>query len=476
MSKKVFRIGLPSTQFERRGELLTRQNLFEFDLIIWEPRSLLLEIGEDATNAHENISGSLSEEFGMDLEIKVARRTDEILEFVHSGRDLIVFGAKLPILNYRFDRTATVPIDLGSVGGLGEITWKDNHGRVVEWVGPPSIIQDFPILATSLAYSAMCEPREHFVPLYKVPNSEGVVGGYIKQSNTRGYIIFVPRTPSWDDFSSKPFAIKNAYLNALAALPDALRALQSSRVKLPAWSNTFVLPEEKTALQEIATHENNIKEIETKITVYQNLVIEEREWKYLFTAFDDHLVGAVLRALNYLGIKAVRGPKNHADIIACLDGRLAALEVKGKTGSAARKDAEQCKTWVSELMTAQLSEADERKNDTVTKGYLKCLNELDVSVCDPGDPNAQPIEVKGVLLINAYRDLPLDQRTEPDFPHPMLRTIIGGSLCALTALQLLGMVLKARKISSDRDRLAQLLFDHTGAVDEYTNWKEFLLT
>ena len=476
MSQKVFRIGLPRNELEPSFKFLTRQNLLEFDLIIWDPRSLLTEIVEDATNAHEDLSGLLSERFGTDLEIKLSQRTDEILEFVKSGRDLIVIATILPILNYEIrGTTSSMSIDLGSFGGLGEINWKDNHGQAVEWVGPPSIVQDFPNLTISLAYSAMCEPSEHFIPLYQVPNSDGVVGGYLKFKDAGGYIIFVPRTRDWNVSYSKALATKNAYLDALTHLPNALRALQSSRVELPAWSNTFVLPEEKNALQQIAIQQKNITDIEAAITTHQNLLGEERRWKHLFTAFDDPLVGAVLRALEYLGVMAVRGPKNHADIIACLGGRLATLEVKGKTGSAARKNAEQCKTWVSELITAQLSEGDERKNDTVTKSYLQCLKELDVSVCDPGDPDAQPIEVKGILLINTYRDLPLDQRTEPDFPHPMLRTITGGSLCALTTLQLLGLVLKGRTLSSDRDRLAQLLFNHTGVVAECTNWKEFLL-
>ena len=377
MSQKILRIGLPRNELDPIGKFLTRQNLLEFDLIIWDPSSLLTELSAIATHAGERLSPPFSEhpfseQFGMDLEIKLSTRTDEIFEFVKSGRDLIVIATIMPVLYYGRKRS-TLPINLGSVDGLSEIDWKDSHGQSVEWVGPPSIIQDFPHLATSLVYFAMCEPSEHFVPLYQVPNSDGVVGGYIKLLDPGGYIIFVPHTRDWISASHKALASKNTYLEALAKLPSALRALQSSRVKLPTWSNSFALPEEKKALQEIAYLQKNITEIEATITKHQNSVAEEREWKHLFTAFDDPLVGAVIRALEYLGIRAVRGPKNHADKIACLGGRLATLEVKGKTGSAARKNAEQCKVWVSELTAAQLSEADERNNDTVTKSYLKCF-------------------------------------------------------------------------------------------------------
>lgn len=472
MPKKIFRIGLPRDETQRGNKFLTRQNLLEFDIIIWDPRSLLVEIGEEATNAGENLSGLISEGFGLQLESRLRQRTEEILEYVQSGRDLIIIGRMMPILDYGRSHY-THSFELGLVGGLGEINWKDNHGQAVEWVGPPSIIQDFPDLTGNLEYSAMCEPRKNLVPLYQVPNSDGVVGGYV-QKDRGGYIIFGPHTRDWAIRSPRALGRNNAYVDALANVPDALRALKSSHVELPTWSNAFLLPEEKRALDEIAIQQKAITEAEAVIAAQENSVLEECEWKYLFTAFDEPLVGAALRGLECLGIKAVRGPKNHADIIACYEGHLAVLEVKGKTASAARKNAEQCKVWISELTAAQLSDADERANDTVTKSYLNCLKELGVTVGDLGDPNAQPIGVKGILLINAYRDLPLDRRTEAGFPHPMLRTIAGASLCALTTLQLLGMVLKARMISSEREKLARLLFDHVGVISEYVNWKDFL--
>ncbi len=173
-----------------------------------------------------------------------------------------------------------------------------------------------------------------------------------------------------------------------------------------------------------------------------------------------------------LGINAVHGPKSHADIIASYAERLAVLEVKGKTNSASRANAQQCTTWVSELRAAIVSEPEQR--DPVTQAYLQCVEKLGFQLGDFHRSDAEPPQVKGILLINSYRDTPLDQRTQPSFPHAMHRTIVDGKLCALTTLQLLGMVLRARENASELAHLLETLFETVGVTEESTEWEAFL--
>lgn len=474
MPPRVLEIGLPLNNADfTSAQFLSRRHFSEFDLIIWDPLSLDKEAREFAKR-HGDKGRPLAKSVGEALAKALAERHQEVMEFLKLERDLIVMMRDVPNIAYESDVHRLKFIDLKAVSFQNALSLKGRNGQSVEWVGPDEISSNTPGLCSNLAYSAISTDPSKVVPLFRVPGSQVVVGGYLEHQ-WNGFLFFVPHTRWWDgedDLENR--AERTAYLEALAQLPGQLRAALAAQSTLPIWAMSFVSPAEASALAAIQSIDTRIAELQSEARQQQALVDAEEKWKLLFTAHDEPLVTAAIIALETLGIKAVRGPDKHADIVAAYRGRLAALEVKGKTRSAARNNVEQCRTWVSELTSAQVSDAEQRRRDTVTKEYLRCLAEVGVTPCDPDDAGVQPVEVKGVLMINAYREHPLSERTEPAFPHSLHRNITAGGLCALTTLQLLGMALKVRDDPSSADHLAQFLFNHVGTVSEFADWSSFL--
>ena len=140
----------------------------------------------------------------------------------------------------------------------------------------------------------------------------------------------------------------------------------------------------------------------------------------------EHLGGAVDEPLRGRDDWIVRFPEGTA-----------VMEVKGVRHSAAERDAAQLEKWVSQRL-------------------------LDTGVV-----------AKGILAVNAWRDLPLDQRTKPAFPDQMRPYSVDRKHCLVTGIQLLGILLTIR---SQAQKLAcrKMLLSTSGVVKGLDDWGSYL--
>jgi len=158
-----------------------------------------------------------------------------------------------------------------------------------------------------------------------------------------------------------------------------------------------------------------------------------------------HVTSAALGAVTgidvfqELGVKATHGEPGRDDVIVEFDGMHAVIEVKGKKGSAAESDAAQLEKWVA--------------------GFKE-------------EKGADP---KGILLVNAYCETPLAERTEPAFPHQMLKYSTQREHCLMTTTQLLGLLLEARAHSERRVDLVNSLFSTVSVYPQFADWRTFLI-
>jgi hypothetical protein len=469
MTQNVLCIGVPLlADGVTSDNFLSTRNFAEYSVIIWDPSTLARE----ATLRYPAGSDKVSEAFTTSLN----ERTREIDDFLKNGGDLIIVLRRLRTLTQQGSRFVK-RINLNDSGPLSLVSSVARNGKSVEWIGPSELKDRMNELAKSLTYSAICNTvSEYLLPLWRVPNTNQILGGVITRKG--GSIIFIPYPGYWDDPGELISSVQRnqKFLREIARLPDDLRKLRNKREKLPEWANSIHLPDERAARDRISDLASHMEKLRAEIKDNESVIVEAENWKRLFTAHDEELVDAVMDALASIGIKTVRGPKGRADLVAVYDGRLAALEIKGKTGPAADKDARQCVTWVSDVEAAQISDEEQRRLDTVTREYLTCLSELGIEPCAPDDPDPHPVEAKGIVIINTFREKSLVERIDPDFPNSMHRTIINQKICALRSLQLLGMCIEAQRDPTIASALARMLFDTVGVLGEYTGWQEYLLT
>ena len=83
-------------------------------------------------------------------------------------------------------------------------------------------------------------------------------------------------------------------------------------------------------------------------------------------------------------------------------------------------------------------------------------------------------EAKGILLINTYRETPIQERTEPRVPQDVLDYSQPRGHCLLSGLQLLGLALEAKSEPAKVDILVDELFDTAGEFARYRDPADIL--
>lgn len=114
------------------------------------------------------------------------------------------------------------------------------------------------------------------------------------------------------------------------------------------------------------------------------------------------------------------------------------VEIKGLNKSAGEKNAAQLEKWVSEHV----------------EKYDK-----------------QP---KAILLVNAFRNIKLDEREEDVFPKQMLKYATYREQCLLSTTQFLCLYLDCMKSPDKKEDIIKGLLNIVGVYNEYMNFKDFI--
>jgi hypothetical protein len=433
----------------RKSTLISGTHLEEFKVIIFHPSTVI----EEWRSAP-----------GQQRAIKIRAHIENLIEWVKRGNSLIILDAKpLPVqLEYLASRRLKISYELLKDAPFADIQFMPASGQLIEFCGPPSAQQVMAPLLPQLHYQTILQSKE-LSPLLKVSRGQQggnqIVGGFKRLGG--GLIIFLPpcRDQHFIDY----------YHLALASLPEHLTVKTQG---LPAWATKFQTKDEKVAWQKITGFNENISEIRNQISEQDAIVSSVQPLKQLFAGSGDEFAEAVEKALRELGAKVVKGPRHRADLIAYYGQSLAAIEAKGLEGGSKEANLRQTERWVADVRSALVATAEEKEADIDLATYAEKLVELGVPV---GSEEAA-VQCKGVMVIGTYRKTPVSDRKEPNFPEPVERTINRSGVCALSGLQLLGLLLRAREDQRQSAKILELLFSTIGVVSECIDWTEFLET
>ena len=228
-------------------------------------------------------------------------------------------------------------------------------------------------------------------------------------------------------------------LDALSPFLHRLRPSKGS-FAFPKWSFLYTWQTEKKIRSTLSKLQETAAETAQAIASTSATLAQEEQLRHLFASTGDALVDAVIDALNELGAKAQRGEAGRADVVMEFDGLHAVIEVKGRKGSAAEKDAAQLEKWVAMFK-------EERD-----------------------------VDAKGILFINAFCDAPLAKRTEDAFPNQMLKYSKQREHCLMTSTQLLGMVLASRGKPDSGKAFLKRIFSTVGICHELLDHSSFIVT
>ena len=237
--------------------------------------------------------------------------------------------------------------------------------------------------------------------------------------------------PAFDDFQYPDNPAPEDGANpAHEALVDALSSLAGQLMgeeALPDWAKEIELPGERRARTRLSDSEGKVEHWKAETTSRAEVlrVIERR--KGLVTASGVSLETLAREAFAALGFTLETPQEGRADSVLRLGKRAVVVEIKGQKSSAKEQDAAQLYKWVAAYYA------------------------------DHGE------HAKGLLLVNAFHQTPLNKRKRAAFPNQMLKFAVDQQqFCLLTGEQLLALWLKADAEPRARKALAESLLDCTG--------------
>jgi hypothetical protein len=427
-------------------------NLREFQVLIFDMQSFSAEISEVQSK-----SGGYGESLGIFDEIRF--KLIEILKWIYLGNSLFIIGNKFP---------QSVPGR--SYRELEPFSWIEFHylgGRLLEYCGPPIAQEIFVTILPLLRYQAILN-GDGLEPLLKVSTGDSgprqLVGGYRRHG--AGLVIYLPGPPQPGGQSD--LKTVSDYWDKLLLLPSLLT---TGDVELPLWAASYQTTEERRMIALAGELRAKESKIRSEIESVESKLKKLEAPKHLYTDTGDGLVQAAKAALQTLGLVVEDGPHPRADLIASDGKRIAAIEVKGLLGSAKESNVRQCQQWRQDIdHVLTLIREEQEIGDPDLKRYKSILEKLGVPIFGPEAPE----EAAGIMIIGTYRELPLEDRRDLDFPDAAARAAKRLGISAMTGLQLFCLTRESQESDGSRQGAIDLLFSGAGVLAAGSDWHKHL--
>ena len=156
-------------------------------------------------------------------------------------------------------------------------------------------------------------------------------------------------------------------------------------------------------------------------------------------------------------MRCVDGAAISRHLLASDGKRVIAVEAKGLESSAREKNFRQVQSWKAEVDLALTVDPEDVAENPDLKRYVEQLGLIGVAGKTADD-------CKGLIVIGTFRNIPLNERKMPDFPDNVTRSLIQSDVCAVTGLQLFGLVLQARSNPGSRANIVASLFETAGVL------------
>jgi hypothetical protein len=392
-----------------RGELIeyfSDRNLLDFEILVWNPQQIGGEVNQPAPRDF--------------VERTRKRREGDFQDFFKHGRSLVVLTPPpLPFFETThggFPVTFFVP-GRPSTAALSGSKYETRFG------GGDGPIRDFWERNAGVfrTYTA-CFPEPVGRPFLLAPGSDQPVLGSLLAVES-GWILFLPLPAELPGLVS--------WANLCDSLEELLRKLIPEDEPMPAWLTSYGTALERSIAENVAVLEAQLAETAELLGTSKSDLETEQRLKLLVSSSGKTLERQVKLALEVLGVEVKPGPESQDDLLLNLEGRFGVAEVKGVSGSAAQKHAAQLEKWCSDRLMA-------------------------------GEESA-----KGFLIVNAFRDVPLSERSAPVFPDNVVKFSSARNHCLVSTAQLFAVLLEVREHPEKRVEIARELWETVGPFRGY---------
>lgn len=437
-------------------------SVFDYDVVIWDPDRFLYDYPSYQTYMGLPL---LSEDASVRFQADVKRRKTEFAQFVSSGRSLIVIsrpeiaaycatGEKKYSGTGR-NQSATTMVTKGilqSAIPTEAITFLPARGQRISPAGDGPIQSLLRKYKDVFKYHAVLENAPGRA-IATISGTDRVLGS-ITKVKSGGSLIVLPHVDLRDltgsedqtgtDEEEPEESDSDGYSeNAPHFQADLLAAVETlagtKTVSRPAWSHRFATAGQRDLQQAVVTRLREVEEAKASLALAQQAQDESEAQAQLFLGTGRALELEVKNVLELLGGEVAEPEPGRDDWRVTFPEGKAVVEVKGVSKSAAEKHAAQLEKWVS----ASYEETGELH--------------------------------KGLLIVNTWRETPLDSRKEPDFPEQMIGYSTTRNHALVTGLQLFVIRQQIEKFEVTAAEWRQRLLQTSGRLTGCDDWEKYLL-
>lgn len=437
------------------------RTVLQHEVVVWDPEQLLdsYSTGSDYKNA-----ACLTDHASVAFQHDLRRRTQEFKDFLSLGRLLVIF-VPAPFHWYyangdqRNEGTAAKPRMVRIVDDIGveavlpvALDLVRGEGEECRLVAGSPFSSFWRVVGEQFYFSAyFAKPVGE--TLLAMAGTDRPIAALVKAGG--GNVLLLPQLGHFepdddeigadaddDDFDEKYELARHTIQNHHhGQFIDALLILHSELVggaddALAAWSEDYLLPGEADRVADLIVAQERLATVQQDVETAQAELVALQRQKRLVTGTGRALEACVEDALSTLGCVIEEGEPGRTDCVARWGSRTAVVEIKGLSKSAKEANAAQLEKWVIAYM-----EEHERRP-------------------------------KAILVVNAWREKPLDERTDPAFPDQMLKYAVGREHCLIEAQQILTAAVTC-KTKKAKTAFLKSLFETVGTFVGY-GWETAL--
>lgn len=396
----------------------SKKNLLDFDLILINLSHVFLEFNSKIrknTNHYDEIDTEISK-----------RRNDFSRFLAHEGK-LILFLNISPfalelsnpsLLEYFQDFN----LNLFSIFGLNSTDFKleEISGSVYSDLGALKKLND----QFNFKYDYKFE-KFAGKPILSTQKGSYVVG--VKCDVENGQIFILPNFTTHVDMD---IILKETQTkSALEELLKNSKDIKEIKIKTPDWLKDFEIKGEDEFLTLGKKLANKQKELDIEILENNSKLDEYFKLKQLVFSGDDTLEVLIKEVFENFGFNVKVPEGNKDDLIIDEEDFTAVVEIKGLKHSGSTKNAMQVEKWVTNY-----------------------------ALDNESDPP------KGILIINAFKELAPANRTENPFPPDMLKYSELRNHCLMLTLDLLNIIVDFKKGLLNKNEIQELLKNTVGVL------------
>lgn len=393
-----------------RSSFSSDVSVFDFDAVIWDPAESFR--GYRVGAARHNGEFALTDSQSFRVKEDARRRAGEFREFVDAGRVLVVI-VRGPLTCYvatgevsysgtgrnRAKTRHIAPFDFWSALPLESQQIISAAGSRIDVLGDDDLARFMKKHKKFLGYEAVLKSPSGF-PRVKIAGTNKVVSSLVTTEGG-GQILLLcsPRLrPAGVHDDNSWFPESESFQDELlAGLRSIGNAVEQTR---PAWAGRYVTADQRAARSAVQKQKTRVESARKKLATLEQASEEAAAKSQLFLGTGRALELEVRAVLELLG-GIVTDPEPGRDDwrVKFPEGPLV-VEVKGVSKSAAEKHAAQLEKWVA--------------------GHFESTG----------------VMAKGVLVANTWKDVPLGDRSDQDFPSQMLPYSTSRGHCLMTGLEL----------------------------------------